>query len=61
MVSTWRIREDPDLAADRQTSSLAALALLLALVVAGLFLVDRLRIEAARQDCLLAGHGYCSQ
>jgi predicted metal-binding membrane protein len=51
MVRTARIPEDPDLAAARQTASLAGLALTLALVVAGLFLVQTLREAAIRQDC----------
>jgi hypothetical protein len=59
MVGFARIHEDPDLAADRQTASLAALALMLGLVVAGLFLIDRLRTEAIRQDCALAGRVVC--
>ncbi len=59
MVRVARTLEDPDLAANRQTASLAALALLLGLVVAGLFLIDRLRVEAARQDCALAGRSLC--
>ena len=53
MVRTARILEDPDLAANRQTRSLAALALTLGLVVAGLFLVDVLRANVAQQDCAL--------
>jgi hypothetical protein len=59
MVVVARIPEDPELVANRQTASLAALALLLALIVASLFLVDHLRLEAQRQDCLLAGRTAC--
>jgi hypothetical protein len=59
MVRTWHVPEDPDLVANRQTASLAALALSLALVVAGLFLIGHLRAAAARQDCLLSGRGSC--
>jgi len=59
MVRTARSLEDPDQAAARQTSSLAALAITLALVVAGLYLVDVLRSTAAQQDCALVGcHTY---
>jgi hypothetical protein len=47
------------LAANRQTASLAALALMLGLIVAGLFLVDRLRTEALLQDCALTGRPIC--
>jgi len=59
MVGFARIHEDPDLAANRQTASLAALALMLGLVVTGLFLVERLRTEALRQDCALTGRAVC--
>jgi hypothetical protein len=53
MVRTARIVEDPERAAARQTSSLAALAVTLALIVAGLYLVDVLRTMALQQDCAL--------
>jgi hypothetical protein len=59
MVRAARIVEDPDLAAQRQTTSLAALAVSLALVVGGLYLVDVLRAQAAEQDCLLSGRSFC--
>ncbi len=45
--------------ADRQTRSLAGLALALALVVIALFLVRELQAKAALEDCLLAGHNDC--
>ncbi len=54
-----RTHEDPDLTAARQTMSLAALAFALGLVVAGLYLVDVLRADAALQDCVLEGRAYC--
>ncbi len=53
MVRTARILEDPDRAAARQTNSLAALAVTLALIVAGLYLVDVLHTMALQQDCAL--------
>jgi hypothetical protein len=59
MVRSARIPEDPDLAAARQTASLAALAVTLGLVVAGLYLIDVLRDSAAQQDCVLTGHATC--
>lgn len=59
MVRVARILEDPELAAERQTASLAALAFTLALVVAGLFLVDTLRFRAMQQDCALSGRSGC--
>jgi hypothetical protein len=58
MVRTARSLEDPELAANRQTNSLAALAITLCLVVAGLFLVDVLRTTALQQDCAL-GAWHC--
>ncbi len=45
--------------AHRQTASLAALAILLALVVASLFLMRKLSAEAALEDCLMAGRHNC--
>jgi hypothetical protein len=51
MVRTLRLLEDPDLAAERQTASLAGLAVTLALVVAGLFLIETLHAAAQQQDC----------
>ncbi len=60
MVRTARNLEDPDLAASRQSSSLAALAVSLALVVGGLYLIDTLREQAAQQDCVLSGRTYCA-
>lgn len=44
---------------DRQTSALLGLALTLALVVAGLFLVQHLHKVSAIEDCLLAGRSNC--
>jgi hypothetical protein len=55
MVRSIRILEDSEHVAARQTASLAALAITLALVVAGLFLVDVLRTSAVQQDCALVG------
>jgi hypothetical protein len=45
--------------ANRQTASLAALAMTLLLIVVSLYLVDKLRAEAAFEDCTLAGHVMC--
>lgn len=44
---------------DRQTTSLAGLAVALALLVAALFLVEQLREKSRIEDCLLAGRGDC--
>lgn len=59
MVLTQRRVEDSDLAEDRQTGSLAALAFLLLLVVSGARLVQVLRHADAVQDCALAGRVGC--
>ncbi len=45
--------------ADRRTNSLAALAVTLALVVVGLYLVDALRAQSDVQDCVLSGRIGC--
>jgi len=60
MVATGRLPEDPETAANRQTASLAALAVTLALVVGGLYLIDTLRHTAELQDCLLSGRTNCA-
>ena len=52
-------RRDEQADHDRQTSSLAALAVVLALVVAALFVIQTLRTEDMVEDCLLAGHSNC--
>jgi hypothetical protein len=51
--------EDDQEGADRQTASLAGLAVTLFLVVIGLFLVRQLHAKAAIEDCLLAGRRNC--
>ena len=45
--------------ADRQTASLAAVAVTLLLIVLGLFLVHELRAQAMLEDCLLSGRTNC--
>jgi hypothetical protein len=59
MVRTAPRYEAPELTAARQTTSLAALAVTLGLVVAGLYLVNTLRAEGALQDCVLEGRTGC--
>ena len=60
MTSTDRLASQEDeTAADRQTASLAALAVVLLLVVAGLQLVHVLGASAALEDCLMAGRRNC--
>jgi hypothetical protein len=51
--------EDDHEAADRQTASLAGLAVALLLVVIGLYLVHALATKSAIEDCLLAGRSNC--
>jgi hypothetical protein len=50
-------RRDED--AERQTRSLAGLAVVLALAVAALFLVQHLKREGEIEDCLMAGRSNC--
>jgi uncharacterized membrane protein len=51
--------DDDQEGADRQTASLAGLAVALLLVVIGLFLVRQLHAKAAIEDCLLSGRSNC--
>jgi hypothetical protein len=60
MSPTFRSFAEPDdQAAARQSMSLAALAVTLALVVASLYLVQQLRAHAAFEDCVLSGRAGC--
>ncbi len=51
--------EEDRKAADRQTTSLAGLAVALLLVVIGLFLVRELHAASVVQDCVLTGRANC--
>lgn len=51
--------EDDQTESNRVTASLGGLALALALVVAGLFLIHHLHDTAAVEDCLMAGRLNC--
>ena len=51
--------DDEQDAADRQTASLAGLAVALLLVVVSLYVGRQLAIKAAVEDCLLANHLNC--
>jgi hypothetical protein len=44
---------------DRQTASLAGMAVALFLVVVGLFLIRELHAKATLEDCLLSGRSNC--
>jgi hypothetical protein len=60
MSPAFRSFAEPEaIAANRQTASLAALAVTLVLIVVSLYLVDKLRAEAAYEDCVLAGRIAC--
>jgi hypothetical protein len=57
---TWIEQEqEAEETANRQTSSLAGVAVTLVLLVIGLFLVRELHAKAAIEDCLLAGRSNC--
>jgi hypothetical protein len=56
-----RTLSDEQRDADRQTATLAGLAVALLLVVVGLFLVQELRAKARVEDCLLAGRRDCDR
>lgn len=51
--------DDDQEGADRQTASLAGLAVALLLVVVGLFLVHELHCKAVVEDCLMSGRTNC--
>jgi hypothetical protein len=53
----WSDEAEED--ANRQTASLGGVAVVLLLLVVGLFLVQTLRREAALEDCLMAGRLSC--
>ncbi len=55
---TW-VAEDDEEAANRQTSSLAAVAFTLVLLIVALFLVRELHAKAAIEDCLMSGRSNC--
>ena len=56
----WTDDEGEEAGANRQTASLAGLALILLLVVLGLGLTHVLRHKAAVEDCLMAGRTNCA-
>jgi hypothetical protein len=58
-VQRWVDNEDDQAGANRQTASLAALALTLFLVVVCVGLVNQLRYKATIEDCLLSGRTNC--
>ncbi|MDR3659688.1 MAG: hypothetical protein P4L86_04640 [Mycobacterium sp.] len=52
-------RDDEQEEADRQSVSLAGLAVTLALVVVGTYVIHQLETKGAIEDCLLADHANC--
>jgi uncharacterized membrane protein len=56
----WIVEEEKK-AADRQTASLAGVAITLLLLVLGLFLVRELHAKGMIEDCLMAGRINCDQ
>jgi hypothetical protein len=56
----WIVEEERK-AADRQTASLAGVAITLLLLVLGLFLVRELHAKGMIEDCLMAGRINCDQ
>ena len=56
----WIDEEGEEAGADRQTASLAALALTLFLVVIALALTHALQRKSAVEDCLLSGRTNCN-
>ena len=56
----WLAEMDED-AANRQTASLAGIAITLLLLVAGLFLIRVLHTKVAVEDCLMAGRLNCDR
>ena len=55
----WRDDDADEKIAQRQTDALAGLAVVLLLLVGGLFLVQQLRATTQIEDCLLAGRTNC--
>jgi len=57
----WRDPEDAEAGANRQTQSLAGLAVSLLLVVVSLGLIHVLQTKSAIEDCLLSGRSVCGR
>jgi len=51
--------DDDQEGADRQTASLAGMAVALLLVVVGLFLIHQLHHKCQLEDCILSGRSNC--
>lgn len=55
----WLSEEEAQEEANRQTASLAGVAITLLLLVLGVFLVHQLHAKSELEDCLLAGRTNC--
>jgi hypothetical protein len=55
----WQHDDADEKIADRQTAGLLGIAVVLLLLVGGLFLVQQLRNASMFQDCLLSGRRNC--
>ncbi len=56
---SWQDSELEDRVEQRQTKGLIGIAVILLLLIAGLFLVQHLRAIAMVEDCLMAGRHDC--
>jgi hypothetical protein len=54
------LEDTPERESNRQTASLAGLAIALALIVVGYYLVQVLHTSSLMEDCLLAGRNNCT-
>ncbi|HUB15637.1 MAG TPA: hypothetical protein VMB34_27070 [Acetobacteraceae bacterium] len=55
----WQNEAEAREEADRQTASLAGIAITLLLLIVGLFLIRALHAEAQLEDCLMSGRTNC--
>ncbi len=55
----WLSDDEAQEEANRQTASLAGVAITLLLLVVGVFLIHQLHAKAAVEDCLLSGRRNC--
>ncbi len=55
----WLRENEARIEANRQTAALAGVAVVLLLLVVGLFLIHTLHHIAAIEDCLMAGRANC--
>jgi hypothetical protein len=55
----WLSEDEAQEEANRQTASLAGVAITLLLLVMGVFLVHQLHAKSALEDCLLSGRRNC--